>query len=159
MISVPFNRISKLFFDGKKETLKPKRYIFRLMLKNECQNDVLTYLRKALQNLHTHFASNCCQVASCLNAQPLCIETWVRDKNTWVTWKKLIPEDSTSQSRKEVKEFEIYSLTIYSQKNIFWLGYQQLREKLFRIIYPKWTSWFRSYRNLYERYQLFGLIV
>ena len=89
-------------------------------------------------------------------------ETWVPDRNTCVTWKSLIPEDSTSQSKKEVrlvKEFEIYSLTIYSQKNIFWLSYQQLREKLFQIIYPKRASCFRSSRNLYERYQFFVLIV
>ena len=40
-----------------------------------------------------------------------------------------------------------------------WLENNRLREKLFRIIYPKWTSWFRSCRNLYERYQFFVLIV
>ena len=48
------------------------------MLKNECpqtfENDVLTYLKKALQKLDQHFASNRYQVASILNAQPLCIE-------------------------------------------------------------------------------------
>ena len=48
------------------------------MLKNECpqtfENDVLTYLKKALQKLDQHFASNRYQVASILNAQSLCIE-------------------------------------------------------------------------------------
>ena len=102
-------------------------------------------LKRSPLKLHPHFASNCCQVASLLNAQPLCMKL-----------------ESQSQSRKEVrlvKEFEIYSLTIYSQKNIFWLSYQQLREKLFQIIYPKRASCFRSSRNLYERYQFFVLIV
>ena len=65
----------------------------------------------------------------------------------------------SKQKRSTIGQFEIYSLTIYSQKNIFWLSYQQLREKLFRIIYPKRASCFSSSRNLYERYQLFVLIV
>ena len=58
------------------ETFKPKRYIIHLILRNECpqtfQNDMLTYLREALQKLDPHFASNRCQVASFLNAQPMC---------------------------------------------------------------------------------------
>ena len=49
------------------------------LLKNECPqtfyNDVLTYLRKTLQKLDPHFASNRCPVASFLNAQALYIET------------------------------------------------------------------------------------
>ena len=55
------------------------------MLKNDCpkifQNDVVTYLREALQKLDMHFASNRRQIASFLNAQLLCIETWVRIKS------------------------------------------------------------------------------
>ena len=51
------------------------------------------------------------------------------------------PEDSTSQSRKEVrsvKQFELYSLSIFPKRNIYFfilLSYQNFREKLSRIIY------------------------
>ena len=51
-------------------------------------------LRKALQRLDLHFASNRRQVVSFLNAQPLCIETWVRVNSlkivlTMVPWPKI----------------------------------------------------------------------
>ena len=73
------------------ETSKPKRYIIHLCSKTSALKHFRMmckhYLRRALQKLHPHFASNYCQVALLLNAQPSCIETWVRDKNTCVTWK------------------------------------------------------------------------
>ena len=72
--------------------------MFHLMYKNECpqtfRNDVLTYIRRALQKLDQNFASNRRQIASCRNAQPLCIETWVRVKSL----KKLFNYGSVTQN-------------------------------------------------------------
>ena len=116
-------------------------------------------LRKALQRLDLHFASNRRQVVSFLNAQPLCIETWVRVNSlkivlTMVPWpkidalrtfifyevsivgktprgRKLLPPDRCrlkiikswifhfSKQKRAVKQFELYSLNIYSQKIFF----------------------------------------
>ena len=53
----------------------------------------------------------------------------------------------------------LFSYRLYPKIFLTWLSYQQLREKLSRIIHPKWTSWFRSCRNLHERYHLLFLNV
>ena len=94
----PHSPTSRILDYQLSETITPKWYIFHLMLKNECpqtfRNDVLTYIRRALHKLDQHFTSNRRQIASFRNAQPLCIETWVRVRSlkiilTMVLWPKI----------------------------------------------------------------------